>query len=414
MKIIGTKTCDIAVVGGGVAGAAAALEAVRSGKKVILVEKTTQLGGLGTIGLINFFEPVDNARGVQIMKGMVDEFLRLCVRHGYDTIPEMWQNGDPGLDETKRRFQTGYSAAIFSLALCDLLADEGVEIMFDTVMTDADATDGHIDSITVFNKSGHSLIKANMFVDASGDADLLAMAGVPTVTGGNYDSYFAHGVTLESLQNAINEGNIGKRGASGFAGGCVGLYGTGHPEDMPLWDGTDGEDVSRYFIKNQRQLFNRIKDQDRMTRDITCLPIMPQFRTTRRIDGNYTLTTEDAYKHFEDSVGTVVDFNHRYFLYEMPYGVLVRNGFDNVIAAGRITSGSGYGWDILRVIPPAILSGHAAGAATAQAIDTEKAITDIDISVLQARLANEGVAIHFDEALAPEDRTLLEKFKLGH
>ena len=59
-------------------------------------------------------------------------------------------------------------------------------------------------------------------------------------------------------------------------------------------------------------------------------------------------------------------------------------------------------------------AGHAAGAATAQAIDTEKAITDIDISVLQARLANEGVAIHFDEALAPEDRTLLEKFKLGH
>ncbi|MBQ3095423.1 MAG: FAD-dependent oxidoreductase, partial [Clostridia bacterium] len=199
-----------------------------------------------------------------------------------------------------------------------------------------------------------------------------------------------------------------------FAGGCAGLDGTGHPEDMPLWDGTNGEDVSRYFIKNQRQLFNRIKDQDRMTRDITCLPFMPQFRTTRRIDGNYTLTTDDAYKHFEDSVGTVVDFNHRYFLYEMPYGVMVRDGFDNVIAVGRITSGSGYGWDVLRVIPPAILSGHAAGAATAQAIDTGKAITDIDISVLQARLASENVDIHFDEALAPEDRSLLEPMKLGH
>ena len=48
MTIIKTIQADIAVAGGGVAGVAAAVEAARSGKKVVLIEKTTQLGGLAT------------------------------------------------------------------------------------------------------------------------------------------------------------------------------------------------------------------------------------------------------------------------------------------------------------------------------------------------------------------------------
>ena len=43
---------DVAVIGGGVAGVAAALQAARSGKKTVLVEKTLLLGGLATSGLI--------------------------------------------------------------------------------------------------------------------------------------------------------------------------------------------------------------------------------------------------------------------------------------------------------------------------------------------------------------------------
>ncbi|MBQ3590564.1 MAG: FAD-dependent oxidoreductase, partial [Clostridia bacterium] len=49
---------DVIVAGGGVAGAAAALSAARCGKKVLLTEKSTMLGGLATMGLINYFEPL--------------------------------------------------------------------------------------------------------------------------------------------------------------------------------------------------------------------------------------------------------------------------------------------------------------------------------------------------------------------
>ena len=61
---------DILVAGGGLAGAAAALEAARHGKKVLLVEKSMKLGGLATLGLINFFVPMCNGRGKQIIFGM--------------------------------------------------------------------------------------------------------------------------------------------------------------------------------------------------------------------------------------------------------------------------------------------------------------------------------------------------------
>jgi len=101
MKYVKNIKYDIAVAGGGVAGIAAAVEAARCGKKVVIIEKATQLGGLATIGLINLFVPMCNGRGVQIIKGMADEFLRLSIKYGYDTIPDEWKNGEPGPEKAK-------------------------------------------------------------------------------------------------------------------------------------------------------------------------------------------------------------------------------------------------------------------------------------------------------------------------
>ena len=84
---------------------------------------------------------------------------------------------------------------------------------------------------------------------------------------------------------------------------------------------------------------------------------------------------------------------------------MIRSGFDNIIAAGRCASGAGYAWDVLRVIPPAILTGQAAGAAACQAIENNCFVTNIDISALQQKLSSENVMIHFDDALVPEGAT---------
>ena len=408
-----TKKYDIAVCGGGVAGAAAAIEAARGGKKAVLIEKATQLGGLATIGLINFFVPMCNGRGVQIIKGMADEFLRLSVKYGFDTIPQDWKNGEPGQGKSEQRLISKYSAPIFSLVLCKELTELGVDILFDSVITDVKVSDGHIDAVNVFNKSGNTLIEADVFVDATGDSDVLYMAGVPTVTGTNFHTYIAFGANIESCKKVCETNDIGKL-TTNIHGGVANLYGKGHPEGMPFWDGTNGDDVTNYLIKNQIELFDKIKDQDRKSRDITLLPIMPQFRTTRHIDGNYTLDERDAYKHFDDSVCAICDFERRDFLYEVPYGTMVKDGFDNIIAAGRCTSGRGYAWDVLRVIPPAILTGQAAGAAAIQAVDKKCSVLDIDISELQAKLESENVIIHFDDALVPADTDKIETVDIGH
>ena len=404
MDYVKTVKYDVAVAGGGVAGVAAAVEAARAGKKVALIEKATQLGGLATIGLINFFVPMCNGRGTQIIKGLADEFLRLSIRYGFDSIPEDWQNGEPGQGNTNQRLVSRYSAPIFSLAMCELLHDLDVDILYDTVVAGAEARDGHIEALSLFNKSGFVRCEAKMFIDATGDSDVAHFAGVPTVTGGNYHTYQGFYATLDSCRRAYETGDIGHL-TSWFNGGGANLYGGGHPEGMPLWDGTDGDQVSRYFVTNQLEMLEKLKKTDRKTRDITLLPIMPQFRTTRHIDGDYTLKPEDAYRHFEDSVCAICDFDRRDYLFEVPYRTMVRSGFDNIIAAGRCASGEGYAWDVLRVIPPAILTGQAAGAAACQAIENRQSITDIDIPTLQNKLASENVMIHFDDALIPEGAT---------
>ena len=82
---------------------------------------------------------------------------------------------------------------------------------------------------------------------------------------------------------------------------------------------------------------------------------------------------------------------------------MIRTGFDNIIAAGRCVSGAGYAWDVVRVIPPAILTGQAAGAAACQAIDTASSVTKIHIPTLQQKLSQENVMIHFDDSLIPAE-----------
>ena len=70
---------DVCVVGGGVAGAAAALAAARRGVRTCLIEKEYALGGLATLGLVVIYLPLCDGRGRQVIGGISEEFLKLSL-----------------------------------------------------------------------------------------------------------------------------------------------------------------------------------------------------------------------------------------------------------------------------------------------------------------------------------------------
>lgn len=404
---------DIIVAGGGVAGIAAAVAAARAGKKVLLLEKAVSLGGLATIGLINLFVPMCNGRGVQIIKGMAEEFLRLSIKDGYDTIPDEWKNGEPG-EGAKTRYLTKYSPSIFSLELTELLGKEGVDLLYDTVVSEPVMDGGHCRGLIVENKSGREYYEGKIIVDTTGDADVLYRAGVPTRQGGNYYTMISNATNLDLMKKAVESGDIADA-YTGVMGGRSNLYGGGHPEGMPLFEGTNVNSVTDFIIKNHLDTLAEVRKGDRKRDDIVMLPGMAQFRTTRCLIGDKEFDMNDAYRHCDDSIGAICDFDRKDYLFEVPFGVLVKTGYDNLITAGRTASAKpDYSWDILRVIPPAIITGQAAGIAAALSIDDGVPIYDADIRALQSELEAQDVMLHFDDSLIPEKEADDVHMDIGH
>lgn len=215
---------DVVVAGGGLAGTAAALAAKRAGKKTLLLEKSNLLGGLGTIGLINLFVPMCNGRGRQIISGMAEEFLRLSIKNGFDTLPLAWRDGEPK-KPTEERYVTRYSAQIFALELLNLLVEEGVDILLDCIASQPVMNDGKCTGLVTESKSGREFVEAGVVVDATGDADILYRAGVPTVQGKNFFTYIAFAATLDSCRKAADSGMIRDMYAQRYFAGPADLYG---------------------------------------------------------------------------------------------------------------------------------------------------------------------------------------------
>ncbi len=404
---------DLIVCGGGIAGCAAALCGARLGRRVLLLEKSTLLGGLATIGLVNYFVPMCNHRGRQICRGMAEEFLRLSIRYGYSTLPDAWKDGEPE-EAVSAPYQTEYDPWLFAMQLAELLDDAGVRILFDCRAAHPIAEDGRIAGIVTDSKSGFAFYPAKQVIDATGDGEIAAKAGVPTVDGRNYFSYFPREITLDSCRDAVNSGKI-HRAVKTFAGGGANLYGGGHPEGMPFYVGASAEVTSRYLLDNQRLIVERRRsDPDRGSRELVSVPMMPQFRTIRRIDGDYTLHEDEAYVHFDDSVAAINDFDRADYVYEVPLRCLTRRGFSNLTVSGRCASADGYAWDVVRVIPPAILTGQAAAVAACRAMDEGCAVSDVSIRAVQKELERQGAGVHFDDSLVPDkiDRSAMRVNKL--
>lgn len=399
------KQYDVIVCGGGVAGVAAAVSSAKNGLSTLLLEKSNILGGLGTLGLINLFVPMCNGRGKQIIFGLAEKWLRMSTELGWDTIPEDWKNGEPKIP-TGQRYIQRYSPAIFAYQLTEEITKSGTDILFDCMAVDPIMDGSVCKGVITESKGGTAFYPCRILIDTTGDCDVLRRGGIPTVSGENFFTFSAKMVTLDGCKHALEAGDI-SRIYSTISGGGINLFGDNQPDNVPRWSGLCAEEVTDYIVRNHLLILEKLKTTDRKSREIVTTPGMPQFRTTAHIKGDYSLKVSDAYRHFDDSVCAINDFEHRDHLFEVPLRTLTRRGFPNIITAGRSADGTGYGWDLLRVIPPAILTGQAAGEAAALAVKNSTSVSDVSIRSLQSKLEKENVMIHFPDSYIPDDKTVI-------
>lgn len=176
-----TLTTDLVVVGGGSAGVATAVVAARNGLRVVLAERYGFCGGGAVAGhsgtVCGLYEATDNtgAAPVQAVWGFADTFCQALEARG-------------GLGDPVRYGKTWtrvHDPIVWRETADGMLADAGVTVIHHAVATRVLAEGERIGGVEVWTKQGPLHILAPVTVDASGDADLVAMAGLPNFVGDN-------------------------------------------------------------------------------------------------------------------------------------------------------------------------------------------------------------------------------------
>ena len=384
--------CDVLVCGGGIAGVAAAMAAARNGVKVLLLEREYALGGLATLGLITIYLPVCDGMGRQVSFGIAEELLRLSVKYGHEggTLTP-WLTGGSVEDKIKERFLTRYNPWLYAIELEKLLCSLGVEILYGTVACGVHNDDGKITHVFVENKSGRSAVKVKSVVDATGDADICALAGEETET-------FRQGNLLAGWYYASENGKYCLKAVGGADIPDKQKSPERLLQDAKLarYPGIGGDELSKQVIDSHAQTleaFLKDGDYDFREHSLSSVMMVPQVRMTRRIAGVYTQDDTEMHKEYADSVGLFSDWRKAGPVYELPFGTLHGSKVKNLVAAGRCISGTDAMWDITRVIPVCAVTGEAAGTAAAMTDD----MTNINVDLLRRKLRDAGIRLHESE-----------------
>ena len=391
--IVEKGSYDVVVVGGGVAGVAAALAASRQGASTLIIEKTITFGGLATIGLISWYEPICDRAGTQMMSGLAEELLRTLIVDGIDNLDKGWkEENKPSHD--KATFTSFFSPCTGVMVLDEILKKNNVDIRLDSLATYPVMEGKHCRGVVVETKGGKEFFEAKVVIDCTGDADVFHAACAPTEEGFNYISYITQGTDYEKVQKYIETKNVFDMDKWNGVGST--LSGQGHPEWAKKVAGTSCDDIT-YFVLTGREMFlEKYRKTDKNLQDIFRIPMIPQFRTTRHIVGQTVFDGTVKNIKYDDAIGWTGDFRTCGDHYQLPYSMLYCEGFDNLLAAGRMVSATGEGWQITRVIPTCVLTGEAAGRAAALAVKSGVGVDAIDVKELQAQLKESGAYLELD------------------
>ena len=378
---------DVVVCGAGVAGVAAAVSAARLGGKTALIEKQCLIGGLATSGLIYVYLPLCDGYGNQVIRGISEEMLWRSVEYGPFDVPENWGGPARGYTCIKdERYQCCFTPAGFTLTLDSMLKEAGVDLWLDSVIIGANANDSAISSIKVFNSSGIVEVKGKCFVDATGGAFLVQLAGGRVHRSGNRVTPWVLEMSNEP-ESFHFTGPLHVQGAWKSASDSS-LEDMGH--DVEWADCGSGRGVTG-FVRESWQLMRMRYDEFKegsLKREVypVNLPAMPQMRKIAHIDALKILTDKDRGAAFPDSVGFAGDWRCPAPVWDTPYRALLPRDVGNTLAAGRCIGASEDAWEVFRVIPVAAMTGEVAGIAAALCAERGISPEKLEYSLLKEAL----------------------------
>ena len=416
---------EVVVAGGGPAGIAAALAAARLGKRVVLLEQTGSLGGMGTNALVPAV--IYQSDGVNWVVGdFCRSIIEECCREmGIDEVNPGWQEVD---------------AEILKRIYDDRLLKAGVKLFYMIRVADVVVRSGKLESLLVATPHGLRKVKGEVFVDATGDAAVAAFAGVPFDCGDAegrtmsptlcpqfsnidipaYDAALREGKRDRAIWHELLERGEAPVSEHHFVGVCTYGNGTasgnlGHIYGANTLDETELTNAyieGRKFAKIYHDFYRRHVPGFEHSDLVQTAPLLG-VRESRRIRGEYQLNGDDYRSRavFADEIGRFsypIDIHssstdpeeqkrvERVLCetrckpgesYGIPYRSLIPLGVENLLVAGRCVSCDREIQSSLRVIPGCFITGQAAGAAAAMAAAGN--VRSVDTAVLQKWLKDD-------------------------
>lgn len=414
---------DLIVVGGGFAGVAAAISAAKQNIDVLLIEKYNSLGGAAVNSLVMPFMPFWTHMTKKEEKVFLsgDIFLEI--------IAEM--NKISGHKE----ISIGFDEEILKLVLNRMALKYGVNLLFNTTVTQAVVSNGKITSVKALGKSLPLELFADNFIDATGDAELSMLAGCSFKVGREKDElcqpmtlcFRMSGVDkkkfcqnqskINPLYNQFKQKGLIKNPREdvlifgNFNDGVLHFNSTRIVKRNP----TDPFEVTKAEIEAREQVFelhNFLKENIEGFENSRVLSTALQIgiRESRKIDGEYTLTVEDLKNlaRFDDAIAVAnydIDIHnpegsgtsHYYFedgqWYEIPYRCLIPKNMNNLLVAGRCISSTHEAQASYRIMPFCAELGQAAGTAVAVAVKNNTSVRNVDVGLVQKKLRIQGFLI---------------------
>lgn len=413
-----SRQYDVVVAGGGLAGVMAAVSAAREGKSVILLEKYGFLGGMATCALVNpFMSWHENGGGPAVNAGLFDTLRSRMYEIGGTPSPH----------------SATYLEEFMKIVLDRMTQEYGVKVLLHALVSQVDMLGGSVKSVTVSTVSGNIKIAGRVFVDATGNADLCAFAGLPFRQGREQDG-LCQPMTLCFRLTHVNWEVFDWAGLQivyrekQLAGEI-----TNPREDILLFrlpiedtlhfnttrvvgkNPTDVEDMTQAEMLAREQvleMYRFLKNNIHGMEDCQLIATAPEtgIRESRRIVGLYELTREDilGVRKFDDRIargtydidihnpagtGTVLEHVPDRDYYTIPYRCLIPAQGDNIIVAGRPISSTHEAHSSIRIMPITTCIGEAAGIACALALNGDCAIKDVDRKQLQDKLTAAGALI---------------------